>query len=63
MKILLIYPPVKFYFVEKVKFIKGLSPPLGLLYLAKNLENHDINVEIIDYSAEIYNEKKSRNAH
>ena len=54
MNILLIYPPhLQFRVTETVKIsIGGFVPPLGLLYLARMLENNGHNVTIIDCTAE-----------
>lgn len=54
MKFLLIYPPPEPFFIKKTSPFYGLSPPLGLLYIAKILENHGDTVNIIDFSAEPY---------
>jgi len=39
-----------------------MVPPLGILYIAKKLEENGDNVKIIDFSAEAYNEKKLINS-
>jgi anaerobic magnesium-protoporphyrin IX monomethyl ester cyclase len=58
MKWLLIYPPQEPYFIKSTRVFYGLSPPLGLLYVAKVLEDDGDEVTILDFSAEPYNEKK-----
>lgn len=50
------------YFISKSKVFYGLSPPLGLLYLAKILENEGDTVTVLDFSAEPFNEKNLINA-
>ncbi len=59
MRFLLIYPPTEPYFIQKTKArsFYGLSPPLGLLYIAKILENNGDAVTILDYSTKIFNEQ------
>ncbi len=57
MKFLLIYPPPESYFIQKSKVFYGLLPPLGLLYLAKILQNSGDSVTLLDFSAEPYNEQ------
>ena len=47
MKFLLIYPPSEPFFIKNSHVFYGLSPPLGLLYIAKMLENDG------DYSNDI----------
>lgn len=52
MRFLLIYPPSEPYFIQKTKIFYGLSPPLGLLYIARILQDDGDAVTILDYSAE-----------
>lgn len=58
MRFLLIYPPPEPYFIQKSKVFYGLVPPLGLLYLAKVLQNTGASVTLLDFSAEPYNEQR-----
>ena len=58
MKFLLINPPPEVFFISSTKIFYGLAPPLGLLYLAKILENDGDAVTILDFSAEPFNEDK-----
>lgn len=44
------------------KTFKGVAPPLGLLYLAKAIEENDDETSILDFSAESYTEEKLINA-
>lgn len=57
MNFLLIYPPTEPFFITRARVFYGLSPPLGLLYIAKILENEGDNVQILDYSAQAYDEQ------
>ena len=53
MKYLLIYPLIESASAgRKVEVKIPTVPPLGLLYIAKTLEKHRHNVEIIDFTAE-----------
>jgi anaerobic magnesium-protoporphyrin IX monomethyl ester cyclase len=58
MKFLLISPPPEPFFIKNTKVFYGLSPPLGLLYIAKILENDGDTVTILDFSAESFDEHK-----
>jgi len=58
MKFLLIYPPQEPFFIKCNRVFYGLSPPLGLLYVAKILENDGDTVSILDFSAEPFDEHK-----
>jgi anaerobic magnesium-protoporphyrin IX monomethyl ester cyclase len=58
MKFLLLYPPPESFFIHRSRIFYGLSPPLGLLYIAQILENHGDNVSLIDFSAEPFNQQK-----
>jgi anaerobic magnesium-protoporphyrin IX monomethyl ester cyclase len=58
MKLLLVFPPPEPSLTKKNQIFFGLSPPLGLLYLAKILENQGNKVTILDFSAEPYQEQK-----
>jgi hypothetical protein len=58
MKFLLIYPPPEPFFIKDTRVFYGLSPPLGLLYIAKMLENDGDTVTILDFSAEPFDERK-----
>jgi radical SAM superfamily enzyme YgiQ (UPF0313 family) len=44
------------------KTFKGVAPPLGLLYLAKAIQENGDEVSILDFSAEPYTEEKLKNA-
>ncbi len=58
MRFLLIYPPPESYFIHTSRVFYGLSPPLGLLYVAKTLQNGGDSVTILDFSAEPFNEQR-----
>ena len=58
---MLIYPQSTPSYVDTRKnndTFRGLAPPLGLLYIAKMLENDGDSVEILDFSAEPFEEQK-----
>lgn len=62
---LLIYPHVELSYVNSNKenlFLKGLAPPLGLLYIARILEKDGNLVTILDFSAEFFKEDKLKKA-
>ena len=50
------------FFLESERVHAGFAPPLGLLYIAKILENNGDQVKVIDFSAESYDNKKLANA-
>jgi anaerobic magnesium-protoporphyrin IX monomethyl ester cyclase len=56
MKFLLIYPPSAPFFITSSRVFYGYSPPLGLLYIAKILEEHGDSVTVLDFSAEPFQE-------
>jgi radical SAM superfamily enzyme YgiQ (UPF0313 family) len=58
MKFLLIYPSPEPFFIKNTPVFYGLSPPLGLLYVAKILENDGDSVKIFDFSAEPFDQHK-----
>lgn len=59
MHYLLIYPPGEWFSAGERPILVGATvPPLGLLYLARLLEDSGHIVEIVDYSAELFNEEK-----
>lgn len=58
MKFLLIYPPPESFFIRTTQVFYGLSPPLGLLYIATQLLNNGDQVQILDFSAEPFDEQK-----
>lgn len=58
MKFLLIYPPSEPFFIKNTRVFYGLSPPLGLLYVAKILEKDGDSVTIFDFSAEPFDQHK-----
>jgi anaerobic magnesium-protoporphyrin IX monomethyl ester cyclase len=62
MRFLLIYPPSESFFIRTSRVFYGLSPPLGLLYVAKTLQNKGDSVTLLDFSAEPFDEQKLRNA-
>ncbi len=58
-KVLLINPPGKCYLTEDGSLeVKHCTPPLGLAYLAANLEQHSYEVEILDILAEGYHQER-----
>jgi anaerobic magnesium-protoporphyrin IX monomethyl ester cyclase len=56
MRFLLIYPPSTPFFITTSRTYYGYSPPLGLLYIAKILEQHGDRVTVLDFSAEPFQE-------
>jgi len=58
MRFLLIYPPPESFFIHTSRVFYGLSPPLGLLYVATMLQNEGDSVTILDFSAEPFDELK-----
>jgi len=58
MKFLLICPPPELFYSKDSHVFYGLSPPLGLLYIAKILENNGDTVLLLDFSAEPFDEHK-----
>ncbi len=56
MKILLIYPPSTPFFITSSHVYYGYSPPLGLLYIAKILEEQGDRVTVLDFSAEPFDQ-------
>ena len=58
MRFLLIYPPPESFFIHTSRVFYGLSPPLGLLYVATMLQNEGDSVTILDFSAEPFDEQK-----
>jgi len=58
MHFLLIYPPSSSFFIESGKIFYGMAPPLGLLHIARVLEDEGDSVTILDFSAEKFDEKK-----
>ena len=58
---MLIYPQSNYSYVGTRKnndTVRGLAPPLGLLYIAKILEKEGDNVTILDFSCEAFEEQK-----
>ena len=62
MKFVLIYPPPESFFIHKAHVFYGLSPPLGLMYIATQLLNNGDQVNILDFSAEPFDEQKLNTA-
>ncbi len=62
MRFLLIYPPPESFFIRTTRIFYGLSPPLGLLYIGKIIQNEGNTVTLLDFSAEQFNEQKLRTA-
>ena len=58
MKVLLMYPPSAPFFITSSRVFYGYSPPLGLLYIGKILENLGDSVTVLDFSAEPFEEAK-----
>ena len=63
MKFILIFPPSSGYNLIEKKNLQDDSfvPPLGLLYLARMLIDNGHSIELIDYTAEQFNESKLKN--
>jgi len=55
---LLINPPMDYSILRKEFSMEAYLPPLGLLYIAKQLETRDQNVQVIDFVAEPFTEEK-----
>jgi len=63
MDYLLIYPPGEWFAAGEKPVLAGQTvPPLGLLYLARTLEDEGHTVEVIDYTAETIDQKKLQKA-
>jgi anaerobic magnesium-protoporphyrin IX monomethyl ester cyclase len=63
MKYLLIFPPTQYYSISKTSSLSVPTvPPLGLLYLARALENIKNEVEVIDFNSEEVNFEKLKKA-
>jgi anaerobic magnesium-protoporphyrin IX monomethyl ester cyclase len=56
MKLLFIFPSTGFHLAPDIRGPNAFLPPLGLLYLAKMVEQQGHSVEIIDYNAEKFDE-------
>ena len=58
--ILFIYPQQLGYKLSPIDILKPSphSPPLGILYLAKILENSAHKIEVVDYNAELFDKSK-----
>jgi len=56
--ILLVYPPVDSYFIDSKYKLYGLAPPLGILSLASVLEKDGHDVNVVDFSAELFSKQK-----
>ena len=59
-RILLIYPEIASFYIDTSKVIHGLSPPLGLLYIASFLEEAGHKVSVVDFSAESFSMDRLR---
>ena len=61
MKFLFIFLAGRGYHIadRKIFPINPYTPPLGLLYLARILEDNGYPVEILDYTAERFNKNES----
>ena len=57
MRFLFIYPPLELPYIPSSRVFYGLSPPLGLLYLASMLEQEGETVKVLDFSAEPFQEQ------
>ncbi|MFA5101609.1 MAG: radical SAM protein [Candidatus Thermoplasmatota archaeon] len=57
MRFLFIYPPLELSYNPSSRVFYGLSPPLGLLYLASMLEQEGETVRVLDFSAEPFREQ------
>jgi anaerobic magnesium-protoporphyrin IX monomethyl ester cyclase len=55
---LLINPPIDYFMLRKEFSMEAYLPPLGLLYIAKQLENRGQKVLVIDFIAEPFTEEK-----
>jgi len=64
MKLLFIYPSARKTFVKTALYspINAFVPPLGLLYLARMVEQQGHTVEVIDFNAEKFNEASFQRA-
>jgi anaerobic magnesium-protoporphyrin IX monomethyl ester cyclase len=55
---LLINPPIDYFMLRKEFSMEAYLPPLGLLYIAKQLENRGQKVLVVDFIAEPFTEEK-----
>lgn len=55
---LLINPPIDYFMLRKEFSMEAYLPPLGLLYIAKQLENRGQKVIVVDFIAELFSEEK-----
>ena len=62
MKILFLYPPGEWTLGEQKFPHSPYTPPLGILYLSRILEESGHDVEVIDFCAEPLNEKRLKEA-
>lgn len=62
MKILFLFPPGKLTFGEQEVPHSSYTPPLGILYLSRILEESGHDAEVIDFCAEPLNEKRLKEA-
>ncbi len=58
MKFLLINPPMDYDVIKREFSFEAYLPPLGLLYIASPLEKQGHKIELIDFVAEHFSEKK-----
>ena len=58
MKFLLINPPMDYDIIKREFSFEAYLPPLGLLYIARPLEKQGHKIELIDFVAEEFIEKK-----
>ena len=58
---LLINPPMDYTLLRKEFSMEAYLPPLGILYIAKQLETRNQIVKVIDFVAEPFSEEKLRN--
>jgi radical SAM superfamily enzyme YgiQ (UPF0313 family) len=62
MKFLFVYPPGGWAFGEQKVPLDPFTPPLGILYLSRILEEKGHTIEIIDFCAEPLDENRLRTA-
>ena len=62
MKILFLYPPGEWTLGEQKFPHSPYTPPLGILYLSRILEESGHDVKVIDFCAEPLNEKRLKEA-
>ena len=58
--VLLLNPPMDYSLIRKEFSMEAYFPPLGLLYIARQLEKRGYHVRVVDFIAEPFSEEKLR---